>query len=91
MLAARDLCAQVGQRGARYFEEKSAIDAFGQRGEARLRQEFVYGGELAEEIRLVGGKNAAFVWCHGAISTQNARGGEGSKGDGQGATKRENA
>jgi hypothetical protein len=49
-----------------------------------LRQEFVYGGELAEEVRLVGGKNAAFVRCHGVISTQNARAGEGSKGDGQG-------
>ena len=40
-------CAEIGQRGAGDFEEQFAIDARGQRGHARLAQEFVNRRNLA--------------------------------------------
>jgi len=40
--------AKIGERGAGDFEEQVAVDAYGERGETGLAEEFVDRGDLAE-------------------------------------------
>ena len=55
--------AEIGQGGAGDFEKEIAVYAGGERGHARLAEEFVDRGDLAETFGFIGGG-------HGGISAQ---------------------
>ena len=67
---AGDACPKIGKGGPSDFDKKRAIDARGQSSEARLREEFVDGGNLPQEIRLFRRQNAPVMHRHADISSQ---------------------
>ena len=68
----RDPCAKVREHRARNFHQQSAIDAPGERREARLEKQFVNRRNLTQQFRLLT-RNRAFGPCiHADISAQSS-------------------
>ena len=68
-----EACAKIGQSGAGDFEEEVAVNARGERGQARLAEKFINRRNLAEDVGFGGGSHEDISAHFGEIRDGHVR------------------